>query len=123
MEHCPDCEHFAGRDTWNCRYKEKAPLPETRGARAVANFREKMQDIEKRFPQSAKIPTNNVSQFLTCYQHVRNFNSLPLSSITADWQKSKGASPLTLIKRINYAGMKGNSVLCRTTKRQLSQDR
>lgn len=56
MAHCPDCEHFAGRDTWNCRYKEKAPLPETRGARAVANFREKMQDIEKRISAKCENP-------------------------------------------------------------------
>lgn len=56
MAHCPECEHFAGRDTWNCRYKEKAPPPETRGARAVSNFRQKMKDIEKRISAKSENP-------------------------------------------------------------------
>lgn len=49
MNHCPECKHFSGRDTWNCWYKEKTPPRVVKqGARAVAKFREKMQDIEKR---------------------------------------------------------------------------
>lgn len=56
MDHCPDCEYFAGRATWNCRYKEKAPPRETRGARAVADFRQKMKDIEKRISAKCENP-------------------------------------------------------------------
>ena len=56
MDHCPDCEYFAGRATWNCRYKEKDPPQETRGARAVADFRQKMKDIEKRISAKCENP-------------------------------------------------------------------
>lgn len=48
MNHCPTCSYFAGRSTWGCRYKLAQGPPKTRGEQAVTQFKQKMQEIEKR---------------------------------------------------------------------------
>lgn len=46
--HCGACSDFAGPMLWSCRYKNSLAVTQTRGARAVEDFRTRMEAIEKR---------------------------------------------------------------------------
>lgn len=51
MDHCPTCDYFAGRQTWNCFYSKKAE-----GQESIEDFRRKIKELKKRIFAKSENP-------------------------------------------------------------------